>query len=58
MTTKQNANVRMSDEHLDEVAGGPTVVEYAVMLSWKQTPEDNRMAIAVEKQKLLPDMER
>jgi hypothetical protein len=48
----------MSDEHLDEVAGGPTVVEYAVMLSWKQTPEDNRMAIAVEKQKLLPDMER
>ena len=58
MTTKQNANVRMSDEHLDEEAGGPTDVEYAVMLSWKQTPEDNRMAIAVEKQKLLPDMER
>ena len=58
MTTKQNAAVPMSDEYLDEVAGGPTAVEYAVMLSWKQTPENNRMAIAVEKQKLLPDMER
>ena len=57
MTTIQNDLIPNTENELEVVVGGATMVEYALIVALRRSPRENRAAIAVEKMHLLPDME-
>ena len=57
MATIQNDMIPNTENELEVVVGGATMVEYALIVALRRSPRKNRAAIAVEKLHLLPDME-
>ena len=57
MTTIQNDTIPTTEDELEVVVGGATLIEYGLIVAMRRSPRENRPAIAVEKPYLLPDME-